>query len=50
MLVSLLFIGISLLVSMILKGKFAKYGKIPLSAGLSGKEIAEKNAARERDL
>ena len=42
MLVSLLFIGISLLVSMILKGKFAKYGKIPLSAGLSGKEIAEK--------
>ena len=42
MIVSLLFIGISLLVSMVLKGKFAKYGKIPLSAGLSGKEIAEK--------
>jgi len=41
MLVSLLFIGISLIVSMILKGKFSKYGKIPLANGMSGKQIAE---------
>ena len=40
--VSLLFVGISLIVSMILKGKFSKYSKIPLSNGMSGKEIAEK--------
>lgn len=42
MLVSLLFVGISLIVSMILKGKFSKYSKVPLSNGMSGKEIAEK--------
>jgi Zn-dependent membrane protease YugP len=42
MLVSLLFIGISLIVSMILKGKFAKYSKIPLANGMSGKQVAEK--------
>lgn len=42
MLVSLIFIGISFLVSLILKGKFTKYGKIPLANGLSGKQIAEK--------
>jgi len=42
LLVSILFIGISLIVSMILKGKFSKYSKIPLSSGLSGKQIAEK--------
>lgn len=41
-LVSLLFVGISLAVSMILKRKFTKYSKIGLSNGLSGKEIAEK--------
>ena len=41
-LVSLLFIGISLIVSMILKGKFSKYSKIPLANGMSGKQIAEK--------
>jgi len=41
-LVSLLFIGISLIVSMILKSKFSKYSKMPLSNGLSGKQIAEK--------
>ena len=40
--VSLLFMGISFIVSMILKSKFTKYGKIPLSNGLSGKQIAEK--------
>jgi len=42
LLVSLLFIGISLIVSMILKGKFSKYSKIPLANGMSGKQIAEK--------
>lgn len=41
-LVSLLFVGISLVVSMILKSKFARYAKIPLSGGLNGKQIAEK--------
>lgn len=40
--VSLIFLGISFLVSSILKGKFTKYGKIGLSNGLSGREIAEK--------
>jgi uncharacterized protein len=42
MLVSLLFIGISFIVSMILKSKFSKYSKMPLSNGMSGKEVAEK--------
>jgi Zn-dependent membrane protease YugP len=42
LLVSLLFIGISLVVSMILKGKFSKYSKIPLTNGMSGKQVAEK--------
>ncbi|MEI6949142.1 zinc metallopeptidase [Paraflavisolibacter sp. H34] len=42
MLVSLLFIGISMVVSMILKGRFAAYSKIPLQARLTGKEVAEK--------
>ena len=41
-LVSLLFVGISFVVSMILKSKFTKYSKIPLQGGLSGKQIAEK--------
>ncbi|MBS1620415.1 MAG: zinc metallopeptidase [Bacteroidetes bacterium] len=40
--VSLIFIGISMLVSMVLKGKFNAYSKIPLSNGLTGKEVAEK--------
>ena len=40
--VSILFIGISMIVSMILKSRFAAYSKIPLSARLTGKEIAEK--------
>jgi len=40
--ISILFLGISMLVSGILKSKFGKYGKIGLAAGLSGKEIAEK--------
>ena len=42
MLVSFLFIGISLIVSMILKSKFSKYSKIPLANGMSGKQMAEK--------
>jgi uncharacterized protein len=41
-LVSILFIGLSIVVSLILKSKFAAFGKIPLSARLTGKEIAEK--------
>lgn len=40
--VSLIFLGISFLVSAILKGKFTRYGKIGLANGLSGREIAEK--------
>ncbi len=41
-LVSLIFLGISFLVSSTLKGKFAKYSKMALAKGLSGKEVAEK--------
>ncbi|MBX3257327.1 MAG: zinc metallopeptidase [Chitinophagaceae bacterium] len=41
-LVSLIFVGISMLVSMQLKGKFARYSKIPLYTGLTGKQVAEK--------
>jgi uncharacterized protein len=40
--VSIIFIGISFLVSAILKSKFAAYSKIPLKARLTGKDIAEK--------
>jgi Zn-dependent membrane protease YugP len=42
LLISLIFLGISFLVSSTLKSKFAKYSKFPLAKGLSGKEIAEK--------
>lgn len=42
LIVSLLFLGISLLVSMILKSKINKYSKVPLSNGLTGHEVAEK--------
>ncbi|HLF45224.1 MAG TPA: zinc metallopeptidase [Chitinophagaceae bacterium] len=42
MIVSILFVGISLLVSMILKSKFKKYSKISLLNGMTGKQIAEK--------
>jgi hypothetical protein len=42
LIVSFIFIGISMLVSMILKSRFAAYSKIPLSARLTGKEVAEK--------
>jgi len=40
--VSLLFIGLSMIVSLILKSRFAAYSKIPLSARLTGKQVAEK--------
>ena len=42
MIVSLIFLGISMLVSMVLKNKFQKYAKVPLSNGLTGREVAEK--------
>ena len=41
-LVSILFLGISMVVSMILKSRFTAYSKIPLAARLTGKQIAEK--------
>lgn len=42
MIVSFIFLGISMLVSGILKSRFSTYGKIPLLARLTGKDIAEK--------
>jgi Zn-dependent membrane protease YugP len=42
LIVSLVFLGISMLVSFILKSKFKSYGKIPLANGMSGREVAEK--------
>ena len=42
MIVSLIFLGISMLVSLVLKSKFTKYSKIPLSNGMTGREVAEK--------
>lgn len=39
---SFIFMGISMIVSMVLKAKFNKYKKVGLSNGMSGKEIAEK--------
>jgi len=42
MLVSLLFVGISMIVSGILKRRFVEFSKIPLQARLTGKEVAEK--------
>jgi len=40
--VSLIFLGISFLVSSLLKAKFTQYSQLPISNGLTGKEIAEK--------
>jgi hypothetical protein len=42
LIISLVFIGISMLVSGILKSKFKAFSKIPLRKRLTGKEIAEK--------
>lgn len=40
--VSLIFVGVSIVVSMILKSRFTAFSKIPLSARLTGKGVAEK--------
>ena len=40
--VSILFVGISMLVSYRLRAKFAQYNKVFLSSGLSGREVAER--------
>jgi Zn-dependent membrane protease YugP len=40
--ISLIFMGIGMIVQFTLKSKFKKYGQIPTSSGLSGKEIADK--------
>jgi len=40
--VSLLFLGISFIVSAVLKSKFNKYSKVGLSNGMTGREIGEK--------
>lgn len=42
MFLSLIFVGISLLVSFVLKSKFRAYSEIPTSSGLTGRQIAEK--------
>jgi Zn-dependent membrane protease YugP len=42
MIVSFLFVGISLLVSLVLKNKFNKYSKVPLANGMTGRQVAEK--------
>jgi uncharacterized protein len=42
LIISLLFLGISLLVSGVLKSKFSAYGKIPLANGMTGNEVAKK--------
>lgn len=42
MIVSLIFVGISMLVSSILKRKFNAFSKIPIDARLTGKQVAEK--------
>jgi Zn-dependent membrane protease YugP len=41
-LVSILFVGLSMVVSLILKNKFNAYGKVRLSNGMTGREVAEK--------
>lgn len=38
----MIFVGISMLVSMVLKSKFNRYAKVPLYKGLTGREVAEK--------
>lgn len=45
LIVSLLFMGISMIVSMILKKKFKKYSKVLLMNGMDGKGVAEKMLA-----
>lgn len=40
--VSLLFLGISMWVSYRLRSKFSEYSRMPLSSGMTGREVAEK--------
>jgi Zn-dependent membrane protease YugP len=40
--ISIVFMLLGMLVQFRLKSKFAEYGKVPTSSGLSGKEVAEK--------
>lgn len=40
--ISLIFLGISMLVSGVLKSKFTAYSRVPLAAGLTGSEVAQK--------
>jgi len=42
LIVSLVFVGISMLVSMVLKSKLQSYAKVQLSSGMSGREVAMK--------
>jgi len=42
LIVSVIFLVISMIVSMVLRNKFSAYSKVPLANGMSGKEIAEK--------
>ena len=42
LIVSIVFLVISMIVSMVLKSKFKAYSKVPLMNGLSGKEVAER--------
>ncbi|RFM35677.1 zinc metallopeptidase [Chitinophaga silvisoli] len=42
LIVSLIFVGISMLVSYRLRGKFREYSGVPTSSGLTGKQIAQK--------
>jgi Zn-dependent membrane protease YugP len=42
LLISLVFMALGMIVQYRLKSKFKEYGKVPVSSGLSGKEIAEK--------
>jgi len=42
MIVSLLFVGLSMIVSLVLKSKFTRYSKIALMNRMTGKEIAER--------
>ena len=42
MAVSIIFMLIGMAVQFRLKSKFKEYGQVPVSSGLSGKEVAEK--------
>jgi hypothetical protein len=42
LLISLIFVGISMLVGGVLKSKFTAYSRVPLTAGLTGAEVALK--------